>query len=779
MDRKKLLVLFGFIFLFSIVTIAYTYTPNGLKTYISFNANGTIDEWYDIQGFPDAQQATWRNPTIYGSPQSKTGKLNNATFFLNEIDGYAYADLNCSTMGFINSSLGNFTLSMTLNISQQLSPTTDCQILMCENNGVRNIIPFYMVNRNDNSGLRIRWNDCTSEGCADSLNISIKYNQWDTFFLVKSGENISLYKNDTYITSKNFSTFTIRYNDKLSINRAGSVGNAGYGCNTTFLDEFRMYNRSLIQSEVTNDYRVVWSIIYSAPEFAYTTINFTDIYNLTNSTINSTIKLYDNTSGEINISLNWFVNNLSVVIINTTIQNNTATLFELGYGNFSRYNDIFYQVIAFNLNDTSLTRTQNSSRVNVLNAVPSFVNLSYPDNGTTVTYLNLTAYNSTDIDGDTIHYGFYLNNSLRCWSTDRNCTNLTYNYNGTYNWTAFASDLVSNTSNATMRWFGISAIPIISSATITPAAPEDAENIVCNYIINDDEQFNCTVKIEWFDTGVLNPHYTASFFVNASDYLVSKATNSTDGNYPANETAVAESIYCRVNATDAFGLNVLQNATAVTISADTVAPPGGGGGGGGGTVTTIITTAEKIDFQLQSDTGSSSYQFYMNAGDKRTRSVIVLNKGDMLKDVKITCESDNAELCSWVTLEKASVDVNTQQNAPVNFDINVPANAVKGDYNLRLKGDYIGTEDYVDVNIIVGSWWGFLLKEIVFKISDDLPVIPLYVWEILAGVLIFGLIIFVALLNLIFREKNALKPFIPYIALFLTILVDLLIIAFI
>jgi hypothetical protein len=274
--------------------------------------------------------------------------------------------------------------------------------------------------------------------------------------------------------------------------------------------------------------------------------------------------LYGNWSGT------WQLNqsNTSEVYVNGSIYNFSAI-------NITRNHSYKWNVEVCLTNDNCSFASSNRT-FNVSNTIPAIPTQTYPDDlkviSTDTTWVNFT---TTDDDDDTIRYHVYADTNADPTTLAYNGTNKFFNFTGlgdgnTYYWKVQADDTFKNSSNSSIRSFGVST----SSPAITIHSPTN-------------NSWNTSDTSILFSFTAIDPNVVdyCSLYINSTGWHKNQTINVTSGvktnfsllaleeetsyfyNIWCNDSAGAEGYYSFGNTT--FGIDTIKPNLTTTSPTET------------------------------------------------------------------------------------------------------------------------------------------------------------------------------------------------------------------
>ncbi|MBU1004687.1 MAG: LamG domain-containing protein, partial [Nanoarchaeota archaeon] len=428
----------------------------------------------------------------------------------------------------------------------------------------------FEVQINESGRIVAGYGDCGGTSIGNrhyiySVDSLIPANQWHHIVVVIAGkDDISFYVDGANMTSPNdisSGTATVM-NTNSGIFKVGSY-NSFYP--NASIDELRLWNRSLTEKEVYQQYvsnlnkynTTQWYLYvnqsknatggltngtYTYQAFASDTTgnwNNTELRAITigEAPSDSTPPTYTNfinngsTATKINGVVNWSVTLSDNAGISGYLfaHNNTGTLTNGTFqsGNFTSVNQTVtitkarnnYICAQFWFNDTSNNINQtNLSCFTVANTAPTTPTVYYPVNGSnysTIAYMN---YSSSDADGEVITYNIYINRTLNA-STNANLTFWNAS-DGTYSLNVSADDGVESSANSSTIVFTLDA----TAPTVNILYPTNGLSVSDNNI-----DFNASAV----DTRVnsLTYYWVVNGTVNATTIDANTTFNASDGYY--------------------------------------------------------------------------------------------------------------------------------------------------------------------------------------------------------------------------------------------------------
>lgn len=351
---------------------------------------------------------------------------------------------------------------------------------------------------------------------------------------ITSAQNIAFQKVPTKSGSWNIQP-TLLSNVVDGDYNTSSSGDFGYA--TTFET---VGNISYIQIDFTNNYNLV-SIYW---KYAYGTQSSPDFISTSQISISS-----DNISWSV---INTTTTNLNPpVTVNSSYLNHTNNIRYVRLSSWSSGGGVESRIAWYELQA-------------ILNAIPSVPNISSPSNNSRQynNSINFTWNQSTDGDGDSITYDFWLS-SQSDFSNTVNRTNFTNNWTGnivttdgvTYYGKVRSYDgyEYSNWSNVTQ--FTENTAPNVVNISLSPSNPTATDNLTISMNGTDAEGDTLTKYYRWYKNGALNTSWNDSTYVNAT------------GNYTA-----GDQIYVRGYVSDSYENSSELQSNIVIIGSQNSAP---------------------------------------------------------------------------------------------------------------------------------------------------------------------------------------------------------------
>lgn len=350
-----------------------------------------------------------------------------------------------------------------------------------------------------------------------------------------------------------------------------------------------------------------------------------------------------------------------------------------------------YTFFAFAGGEDSDTVTTTTFTVNILedNYAPN-VTLNAPAANTTYaigTVEVLLNASISDPDGDNTTVYFYDGDDTLL-NTQYNVSNgseVTYNWSSlssrTHEWYVVAADWQLNTTSETRNFTILSRTPSIVSVRIDPSdlvENQDATGYV-NGTDSDSSLLNYTCN--WYLDGGL---ISTPLLNNRQQGVEQQTAQISDGTYTGGQTLV---FGCW--ATDGVYNSSQLNTSLVVGSLASGGGDGGGGDGGGGKGTTVVI-AQNLTWKIATDNGRGDrYDFYMSAGDLRTKRILFINDIDEDVSISVSCVDVVGELCQYVELSSDSIALNATKFAEesITFTLRIPENYPLGKYDFKIRGD--------------------------------------------------------------------------------------------
>jgi len=457
------------------------------------------------------------------------------------------------------------------------------------------------------------------------------------------------------------------YNNSIAQSINNSVLASG---NTTSNDNWYC---SMIPQDSYEDGTIRYSSTVSiATGFLAPSINSTNATTaLTN--INSTSTFPTNNNSWINLSVNFYDSNAdeewTVYFCNTTDLTSCKTgnyfckssaITDKTYScRYNLYNETettltYYPIVEDN---NSLSSGSSTSNTLTINYPPTTLNLTYPSNNSYIN-INHTLLNFTSTDSDTLNYTIFNSTGQLYNGTNAyfNWTNLT---DGIYYWKGYVTDQHNYQSfvNSTTHKFTIDTLNPILTVSSPTSTTYYLTSISISNTASDTNLNSCFYYIKYKDSGAIYKTNTTitcdsttaiTLPVYSGGYTVYVLANDSAGNLDTKEI----------------------NLTIAT------APSGGSGGSGSGTTETIFVEAG--NFTLETEFGSSYYNWIMIPDSTKKGEIIITNLGTIKKTFSLECiplEDNNSDICSYVSLERSSeIEVYAGEKVfeTIKFNVTIP-----------------------------------------------------------------------------------------------------------
>lgn len=449
----------------------------------------------------------------------------------------------------------------------------------------------------------------------------------------------------------------------------------------------------------------------------------------------------------ITLYINGTANNTSLNIANGT----TDAIESVGLPNGT-----FSWIIEACSNDSNCENT--TARTFYLDDTVPSINFFEPGVNGNITPYNLSS--NISVSGEkleTINYTIFYSNNTKYWSnftesptspfTLNNSVTFTIEDNYTINVTA-NNTAGGSTTRITYYYFDMTA-PIL---TITsPTGTLSSQTVSLTTTIEENSSYSCWYRVT--DSN-LNPEVSKkSYNCTSASFSV-----SADGNY-----------LIFFNATD--GVYTTEINSSFTV--DTATAPETPASPGGGSVTTVVVSEEDIEYEIQSESGGSSYSFYINPGGFRKKEIKVINKKEPLNGLKFECLGES---CDLISFDEEIVTVPAKKTEFFYFNVNIPENTPIDDYNVRIKATYTAQngQEYPSFLIVFINVrnWGKLFNPICFSLEDGfnnqcskgLPI-----WAALLLLWFFMTILF-STLPLTFIDDPDQRKYVPAVGVSLSII---------
>jgi len=384
--------------------------------------------------------------------------------------------------------------------------------------------------------------------------------------------------------------------------------------------------------------------------------------NSTNATtaltnINSTSTFPTNNNSWINLSVNFYDSNAdeewTVYFCNTTNLANckagsyyckSSAITDKTYScRYNLYNETettltYYPIVEDNNSLSSGSSTSNTFAINYPPLNPAGV---YPLNDSWIN-INYTFINFTCTDVDTINY--------TAWggTNQSNLTTIIYNGNNSYfNWTNLTDGTyywkLKATDEHNYQSFDNSSIYSFKIDTTSPILTVSSPTNTTYYLTtipitqtaSDTNLDSCFYYILYTDTG--------SVYKTNTTISCNSATTVSAGVYAGGYTI-------SVLANDSAG-----NIASESVAFDVATAPTGGSSGGSGSETTEIIYVEGGNFTLETEFGSSYYNWIMIPDSTKDGEIIITNLATTTKTFSLECVplmDNTSDICSYVSFER-------------------------------------------------------------------------------------------------------------------------------
>lgn len=336
------------------------------------------------------------------------------------------------------------------------------------------------------------------------------------------------------------------------------------------------------------------------------------------------------------------------------------------------------------------------------------------------------------------------NISMRNTTNQNNLIGVAFNHSnnslsdGTYTFRAFANSTGGGTNfteNVTFRFDGTFALINITEIRAT----NGSQTILFNHSFIEVNPQNCLYAV-----------YTSSGSIDVINTSVGCGTNNTQFVVSAFSTF---NLILGVNDT-AGNYNQTNKTFTIISNASGEGSPGGGGGDSGSSVSSggspgkpIIINVGSINWSLETDVGSNSYQLEMTKGGKRIKELRFKNFGLIDLNITLSCRNIENHLCQYISFKDSKIDVPVQKQFFVTtiFTIELPETIDETQMYIAniIATDQEGNFAILTTKVHVGKL-GFLLEKLskiikVVKIGN-IP-IPILLISIFVGAIIFGLLL--------------------------------------
>lgn len=290
-------------------------------------------------------------------------------------------------------------------------------------------------------------------------------------------------------------------------------------------------------------------------------------------------------------------------------------------------------------------------------------------------------YTSSDSDLQSCELWGNFDGEFKLNQTDISPTNNTENTfalnlpDGAYIWNIKCNDCLGHSVFNGNKTFYVDTIAPTITITNPTGTKTSRTGIPIQFLIIDASPATCRYNVK----------YTTGQEVLGNTTINCSSTSfgvSTDGDYIL-------TFYVKDFANN---LNSASSSFSVDTSASVSPPSGGGGGGGGGSGSSAFNTSQSGKLSV-SQLGS----IIAHQGDKKTLSLNVKNTGKIfLNNCRLIAKGD---IISWIYSSQKQ-GIAPGENIDFNFDLNIPEEIEKKDYNGELE---VKCDEGNDVQIVVVS----------------------------------------------------------------------------
>jgi len=213
----------------------------GLSAIAQIPTNGLV-AYYPFNGNANDESGNGNNGTVHGATLTadRFGKSSSAYRF-NSVNKN-YIELN-STVGKFGTS--DFTISLWYNISN----TNALRYLICKRN-TESYANFWEFHANEFALCQSSSSNSSTPTYVSSAIIPL--NQWNHQLVIKTTDSVKIFLNGVLVSSKKLTiAYDITNNNPAEIGAQVAPISGVVGCYNGLIDDIRLYNRALNQSEIT------------------------------------------------------------------------------------------------------------------------------------------------------------------------------------------------------------------------------------------------------------------------------------------------------------------------------------------------------------------------------------------------------------------------------------------------------------------------------------------------------------------------------------------------
>lgn len=537
------------------ITFNLTFTPKINDITIS---NSTTS--YERNSLLDGLIGWWKMDEINNNQKDSSGYATNLTLVGNNITSGKIGNavyLNGSGEYLTSSASDIYNSSLSFSVSMWIKPpAVDCD----SNNNWRNLIRVSSSVSSSTYGWDVIWEqeqvpqfDIGNGTTSNRLKSGYTNNNTWTFYVFRYDwdNNItSIYKDGVWQANKTISG-KINYGSTNTL-RIGQGSSAlacpnGNGYMTGYIDEVRLYNRTLSPTEIYQLYSI------TNPTFQ----------EYANVTINATIT--DEDTPQSSLYYSWFVDGVSVL---TGFANNVLNYI---FGRPStQVNVVVNDTNGYNVNQTwNVTTTFINPTINFTSPTPT--NNTYQNSNTFI--VNFTG-NESNINRGWVNMN-NVNYTATCVGSSPYYCNKTFTSlaDGIYNYQAFVNDTVGNQNNTELRMLTVdTTYPLISYGVGTQnnGVNLSQSNIYINTTFTETNLRNITYNLYNLTSLVNSTAYTTAIyfinFTNLPDTTYYYNVTIIDLVNLANTTSTYKITLDTVNPLISYGVGTLANGINISQS---------------------------------------------------------------------------------------------------------------------------------------------------------------------------------------------------------------------